>query len=70
MRAGLGALRLTPHEFWQLTPLELQMMLGADGASDSSLSRHNFRNLMLRFPDVGTGRIEGRGDTQEEFSDG
>ena len=32
LRAGLGQLRLTPPEFWRLTPVELSIMLGVDQA--------------------------------------
>ena len=31
MRAGMLGLRLTPREFWQLTPAELRLMLGQGG---------------------------------------
>ena len=33
MRAGLHGLGLRPAEFWALTPVELQLMLGRDGAA-------------------------------------
>ena len=32
MRAGLGQLRLTPDQFWRLSPVELRIMLGAEAA--------------------------------------
>ena len=33
VRAGLGRLHLHPDAFWRLTPVELQIMLGAEGAA-------------------------------------
>ena len=50
MRAGLCDLRLTPEVFWRLTPLELKLMLGADGAAPS-LSRARLDELVAAFPD-------------------
>ena len=32
MRLGLGQLRLAPDQFWALTPAELTLMAGLDGA--------------------------------------
>ena len=32
LRAGLGGLRLTPDQFWRLTPAEMAMMMGDPGA--------------------------------------
>ncbi len=49
LRAGLGGLRLTPAEFWALTPAELRLMLGQDGAA--ALSRGGLNALMARWPD-------------------
>jgi uncharacterized phage protein (TIGR02216 family) len=51
MRAGLGGLGLQPAEFWDLTPLELQLLLGPQGAS-AGLSRSGLEDLMSRFPDT------------------
>lgn len=50
MRSGLCDLRLTPDAFWRLTPLELKLMLGADGAAPS-LSRARLDELVAAFPD-------------------
>ena len=50
MRAGLGRLRLSPPEFWDLTPLELQMLLGPI-VQAPSLDRSGLETLMRRFPD-------------------
>ena len=51
MRTGLCDLRLTPDVFWRLTPLELKLMLGADGAAPS-LSRARLDELVAAFPDA------------------
>ncbi|WP_138465171.1 rcc01693 family protein [Poseidonocella sp. HB161398] len=51
MRAGLGELRLTPREFWALTPAELEMMLGRDRRT-GALGRAGLEELVRRFPDV------------------
>ena len=50
MRAGLAGLRLTPAEFWALTPAELMVMLGQTGAP-AALSRARLEELARRFPD-------------------
>lgn len=51
MRAGLCGLRLTPEQFWRLTPLELRTMLGAEAASPP-LTRARLEELSRAFPDV------------------
>jgi len=58
MRAGLCGLRLSPETFWRLTPVELMVMLGRDGA-DAPLSRARLDDLARAYP-----------DTQGETSDG
>ncbi|MFW8634281.1 rcc01693 family protein [Cribrihabitans pelagius] len=51
MRAGIAGLRLQPRDFWQLTPAELQLMLGqARGAPPVSRSR--LAEMMRAFPDM------------------
>jgi uncharacterized phage protein (TIGR02216 family) len=49
MRLGLGQLRLTPAQFWQLTPVELALMAGLDG--QQSMSRSGLAELMAKYPD-------------------
>jgi len=61
MRAGLIRLRLTPAQFWALTPLELAMMLGVD-ATASRLTRARLEALAARFPDA----EKGQGDERSE----
>ena len=51
MRAGLQGLRLTPDQFWRLTPLELRMMLGAEQAAPP-LTRARLEDLAAAFPDM------------------
>ncbi len=50
MRAGLHGLRLTPREFWALTPAELQIMLGAQQDA-APMGRTRLNELLAAFPD-------------------
>lgn len=50
MRAGLRGLGLKPWEFWDLTPAELQLMLG-DGAGTKPMGRARLDELVAAFPD-------------------
>ncbi|WP_146345077.1 rcc01693 family protein [Falsiphaeobacter marinintestinus] len=50
MRAGLEGLRLTPDQFWRLTPAELRLMLG-QGAGQAPLNRSGLDALMAAWPD-------------------
>ena len=54
MTAGLGTLRLSPRDFWSMTPRELDAALrGALGlvAMPSAMTRADLRALMAAFPD-------------------
>lgn len=51
MQAGLHGLRLTPAQFWALTPLELQVMLGLSHIA-APMARAQLAELEARFPDV------------------
>jgi uncharacterized phage protein (TIGR02216 family) len=53
MQAGLGRLRLTPDDFWALTPRELQAALGVPSGGQGAvpLDRSGLAALMTRFPD-------------------
>jgi len=56
MALGLGALRLSPSEFWRSTPRELERALaGAFGEPQdmAPLTRLALDDLMRRFPDAG-----------------
>ena len=50
LRAGLQGLALTPEAFWRLTPIELKLMLGAEGAGPG-LTRAGLDALSAAFPD-------------------
>ena len=49
VRAGLGQLRLEPQVFWRLTPVDLQIMLGAEGAVPA-LTRARLEQLAAAYP--------------------
>lgn len=51
MRLGLRGLGLRPEDFWRLTPVELLVMLGAEGAQ-APLSHARLQELARAFPDV------------------
>ncbi len=54
MAAGLGLLRMSPADFWAMTPRELSLALrGALGLplGAASPARADFDALMQRFPD-------------------
>ncbi|MFN4156071.1 MAG: rcc01693 family protein [Paracoccaceae bacterium] len=50
IRVGLHQLGLEPGVFWRLTPAELRILLGADGASPP-LTRARLAELAAAFPD-------------------
>lgn len=50
MRAGMGHLRLTPEQFWRLSPVELRIMLGAE-ATSPPLTRARLEELAAAYPD-------------------
>lgn len=50
MRAGIQGLKLTPVDFWALTPAELQLMLGTPEA-ETPLLREGMDALMAAYPD-------------------
>jgi uncharacterized phage protein (TIGR02216 family) len=52
MRLGLLRLGLAPEVFWRLTPLELKIMLGAEGTAPA-LTRARLEELAAAFPDAG-----------------
>ena len=58
LRAGVQGLGLKPAEFWDLTPTELQLMLGDRGATGPLLS-DGLEALMQTWPD----------DLKEDHSD-
>ncbi len=54
MRLGLAELRLTPAEFWALTPAELLVVSGR-GARIAPMGRERFEALAARYPDEAGG---------------
>ncbi len=58
MRAGLQRLRLRPDQFWALTPAELALLLGTQGAGAQPMGRARLDALRARFPDGAPGESE------------
>ncbi|WP_106744063.1 rcc01693 family protein [Yoonia maritima] len=58
MQAGLHGLRLTPDQFWALTPTELQIMLGLAQTSPP-MGRDRLAELQTAFPDVDKENLDG-----------
>ncbi|MCR8546581.1 phage tail assembly chaperone [Salipiger sp. P9] len=50
LRAGLRGLRLTPEQFWALTPAELRLMLGEERGA-RPMGRARLDELIAAFPD-------------------
>ena len=66
MRAGLFGLKLRPKDFWDLTPIELMMMLGREGGQ-VPISRAQFEELSQAFPDnPAPGSVTGGGDERKK----
>lgn len=61
LRVGLHGLRLSPAEFWRLTPVELRIMLGA-GRGAAPLTRARLDELAAAFPDIGPNYKQERQD--------
>ncbi len=62
MRAGMQSLRLTPAQFWALTPAELKLMLG-QSAGQTPMGRDGLNALLAAYPDGGpTGPEQGDDD--------
>jgi uncharacterized phage protein (TIGR02216 family) len=52
MRFGFGVLRLSPREFWSMTPRELACAIEAiTGRNGAPFARAAFDDLMKRYPD-------------------
>lgn len=50
MRAGMRGLGLKPHQFWALTPAELQLLLGPEAAR-APMGRRALEELLAAYPD-------------------
>jgi len=48
---GLGVLRLSPEQFWRMTPRELAYAIGAVTGRRAPMDRDGLTALMKRFPD-------------------
>jgi uncharacterized phage protein (TIGR02216 family) len=48
---GLGVLKLSPDEFWRMTPRELALAVKALNPHPGALGRADLTQLMKRFPD-------------------
>lgn len=55
MAVGFGLLRLSPHAFWAMTPIEFERAMGVlPGAGHSPPARADLAALMRAFPDLPT----------------
>ncbi|WGI20833.1 rcc01693 family protein [Amylibacter sp. IMCC11727] len=52
MRIGMTHLRLQPHEFWALTPVELMVMAGMEPGATPTMTRASLDTLCAQFPDT------------------
>lgn len=48
---GLGVLRLSPQQFWSMTPRELTRAIEAVTGRTPPLDRRSLTQLMKRYPD-------------------
>jgi uncharacterized phage protein (TIGR02216 family) len=48
---GLGVLKLSPEQFWRMTPRELALTIEAVRGRSSPLDRRSFEQLMVDYPD-------------------
>ena len=48
---GLGVLRLSPDQFWRMTPRELAYAIEAVTGRSAALDRDGLSALMKRYPD-------------------
>lgn len=49
---GLGVLRLSPEQFWRMTPRELAYAIEAVRGRGTPLDRGALTEMMKRYPDV------------------
>lgn len=55
MAFGMGRLRLSPAEFWSMTPRELAAAMSAYGVHLSAPAREELTKLMEQYPDAKEG---------------
>ena len=58
MRVGMQRLRLTPADFWSLTPAELALKLG-HGPGQAMMTRSGLAALEAAYPDRGKESADG-----------
>jgi uncharacterized phage protein (TIGR02216 family) len=51
IHVGLCRLRLSPRDFWALTPVEFFAMAGGTRPRDATMARDGLEALMRAFPD-------------------
>jgi uncharacterized phage protein (TIGR02216 family) len=52
MAAAFGLLRLSPREFWSMTPREMERAMSVLGGRAGAPGRGDLAELMQRFPDL------------------
>ncbi|MBX3575850.1 MAG: phage tail assembly chaperone [Rhizobiaceae bacterium] len=57
MRVGLGVLKLSPDQFWAMTPREFAAAAGAFAQGAGPPGRSDLERMMQMFPD---GKSDGR----------
>jgi uncharacterized phage protein (TIGR02216 family) len=57
LKIALTGLRLTPAQFWALTPVELSLMLGTENVRPP-IDRASLEALARRFPDATKGSLD------------
>lgn len=48
---ALGVLRISPEQFWRMTPRELALAIEAVSGRAAPLDRASLNDLMMRYPD-------------------
>jgi uncharacterized phage protein (TIGR02216 family) len=51
MAAAFGLLRLSPGDFWSMTPREMERAMSVLGGRAGAPGREDLAELMKRFPD-------------------
>lgn len=60
MAMGFGLLRLSPNEFWSMTPREMERAMSMlSGGRAGAPGRNDLAELMQRFPDGERGERHG-----------
>jgi len=59
MAAAFGLLRLSPDDFWSMTPRELERAMSVLGSRVGAPGRSDLAALMQQFPDPRGDRLHG-----------